>query len=138
MAVLIDVCPELTDVWDAEREYCQDGEGQIMFYLVFAQILLPMLAALISGKPTTFDDMYPGLLPSDPKSREELLNRLYQVFEVWAASHYGRLTDLLVHELSDPYSSGEGQFTVDQLLEKTGPEVRDLLRRTGMGFLLES
>jgi hypothetical protein len=61
-----------------------DPPGEVGIYNVFGQIVLPALQALLTAKPST--DQFEKIIGASESDRSELVGRLYEVLDRWAAA----------------------------------------------------
>ena len=118
-------CPELAGV--LEEIGAAEGGG-VGLYTIFCDVLLPLIAnVLTGGADQSFDRGYPNALDGGVAFRQELLRRLYDVFEEWAVSPDRDIRDVVYIELLETgYTVHDPNFpdlTVDDLIRYAGPRV---------------
>jgi hypothetical protein len=125
-------CPELSGVLDSMGA---TEIGGVSLYTVFGDVLLPLIAnVLTGGVDQRFDRSYPRALDEGVAYRQELLGRIYDVFEQWAISPDRDLRDVVYIELlENGYTVHEADIPdldVDDLVKYAGPRVT-AMRVTG-------
>lgn len=140
---LLTKCPEFLPAWQDLQGWMGDDTG---IYSVFAQIVLPFLFYAIDGDiqldhDNELDRYLPGnqhrlkfrnkdhwsaIPPRGSDELKELVDRLYEVIDLWAASPNADLRDAVYIEIIE---SGYGDLTADDLMRLAGPNVRSLARR---------
>ena len=124
-------CPELSGVLDGIGATENGGVG---LYTIFGDVLLPLIAnVLTGGADQLFDRGYPQALDKEIAYRQELVCRLYGVFEEWAVSPDRDIRDVVyVKLLENGYAVDANipDLDVDDLLKYAGPRVR-AMRITG-------
>jgi len=109
--------------------------GGVGLYTVFGDVLLPLIAnVLTGGVDQRFDRSYSHALDEGIAYRQELLGRLYDVFEQWAVSPDRDIRDVVYIELlENGYTVHEANIpdlSVDDLVRYAGPRVT-AMRVTG-------
>jgi hypothetical protein len=124
-------CPELSGVLDGIGA---TEKGEIGLYTIFGDVLLPLIAnVLTGGADQLFDRGYPESLDKGIAYRQELLGRLYGVFEEWAVSPDRDIRDVVYIELLENGYAVDGNvpdLDVDDLIKYAGPRVT-AMRITG-------
>jgi hypothetical protein len=94
---LLELCPELSESWLTLSESDPSAVG---LYTVFSDIILPLLAnVLTGGSDPRFDRTYSGLLLDEPDTRLNLVKRLYSVLDEWAISPNKGIRDTVFIEV---------------------------------------
>ncbi len=124
-------CPELSGVLDGIGATENSGIG---LYTIFGDVLLPLIAnVLTGGADQLFDRSYPQALDRGTAYRQELVNRLYGVFEEWAVSPDRDIRDVVYIELLEngyTVDANMPDLDVDDLIKYAGPRVT-AMRITG-------
>jgi hypothetical protein len=125
-------CPELSGVLDAIGA---TENGEIGLYTIFSDVLLPLIAnVLTGGADQLFDRSYSQSLDKGISYRQELVGRLYGVFEEWAVSPDRDIRDVVYIELlENGYTVRDTNIPdldVDDLIRYAGPRVA-AMRITG-------
>jgi hypothetical protein len=125
-------CPELSGVLDAIGATENGGVG---LYTIFGDVLLPLIAnVLTGGTDQRFDRGFPKALDEDVAHRQELVSRLYGVFEEWAVSPDREIRDVVYIELLESgytvHETNIPDLDVDDLIRFAGPRVT-AMRITG-------
>jgi hypothetical protein len=136
---LLEICPELRPAWDDNESLLTDDEGEVMFYSVFGQIILPFLQYALSTVPRSvleesrFDYYTEEMFRQNenwrdvPNSKspdfDDLLRRLYEVFELWAVSPDKHVREAVCIELLE---SGYVNVSVVDLSKRGGPNLASL------------
>lgn len=127
---LLGLCPELTPAWEA---YCRlmgtSNAIEIGVHNILGFIVLPALATLLtSGKDSSFEDLYPGVLPRVKEGNQDLIARIYSAIDMWAGSPVVEIADAVYLDLV--VEGGWGQFVdAGMLLRQAGPRLRALADR---------
>jgi hypothetical protein len=124
-------CPELSGVLDAIGA---TENGAVGLYTIFGDVLLPLIAnVLTGGADQLFDRGYPKALDEELAYRQELLGRLYGVFEDWAVSPDRDIRDVVYIELLEngyAVDANIPDLDVEDLIRPAGPRVT-AMRITG-------
>jgi len=118
-------CPELSDVLDSIGATENGGVG---LYTIFSDVLLPLIAnVLTGGADQLFDRGYPEALDKGVAYRQELVSRLYGVFEEWAVSPDRDIRDVVYIELLESgytvLDANSPDLDVDDLMRHAGPRL---------------
>jgi hypothetical protein len=121
---LREICPELSGALDRTA-----ASGEVGLFTIFSDILLPLIAnVLTGGADERFDRRHPGVLPEEATHRQDLVTRLYDVFEEWAISPDRDVRDVVYLELLEAGyrvpESNVADLNVDDLIRFAGPRVR--------------
>jgi hypothetical protein len=129
---LLERCPELRPAWD--DSLLVGDEGEVIFYAVFAQIISPFLRYVFSTVPRSTNDRSESGHYTEERFREQeqwreipianspefgdLVNRLFEVFELWAESPNKHVREATYIELIE----GEDE----EVVMRGGPKLQEL------------
>jgi hypothetical protein len=124
-------CPELSGVLDGIGA---TENGEVGLYTIFGDVLLPLISNVLTrGADQLFDRSYPQALDKGAAYRQELVDRLYGVFEEWAVSPDRDIRDVVYIELLENGYTVDADIPdldVDDLIKYAGPRVT-AMRVTG-------
>jgi hypothetical protein len=136
VALLLRRCPEFEPEWIVLRDMMEaTPPEEVGIYNVFAQVVLPALQALLTTRPST--DEFKEIIPPSETDRLDLINRLYDVLDSWAASTSEEIRGAVFLELTEgDYGGHHGDevLTVDAMLAHAGPKLRSLIEQKRRGW----
>ena len=115
-------------MWDESADVGIHEDGSIGIYWVFASVIAPFLKYALTPEADAPDSVlvkksWRDIPASDTPELEELIDRLYEILELWAASPSQYLRDATFIEVAE---SDMGHLTVDELTRRGGPYLKSL------------
>jgi len=144
---LLQACPELVPAWDDLCESMEENTAETVgIYLVFGQMILPLVLYALDGHPdpdsingrrwmemaarhrATFrhQDHWRNIPFRGDAHLDDLLRRLYETLDLWAASPNVSLRHAVYTEMAQ---DGYVDLTVNDLVRYAGPVLRSMAER---------